>query len=223
MIGTPGRFIAIEGLDGSGGTTQTRLLAATLTGMGLPVLTTREPSDGPVGRLIRAALKGAGSPGTAGEDAAQLGDAVLSYLFAADRRDHLDREVLPALSKGTWVVSDRYLHSSLAYQSLAVGFDLVASLNAGFPDPDLTVMLDLAPAQCLARIAARSNARDRFENAERLASVALGYERALAWASDRGARILRTPAEGSPESIAARIREAVQRLRVGIAEKAGSL
>jgi dTMP kinase len=204
---SPARFIAIEGLDGSGGTTQTTLLAASLRERGLQVLVTREPSDGPVGQLIRAVLRGRsiGVEGGPFLDAGVLGDTVLPYLFAADRRDHLDRVILPALREGAWVLTDRYFHSSLAYQSLALPFALVAELNAPFPDPDLTVMLDLPPACCLDRILARGGARERFETLERLESVASNYERALDWAARRGAAILRMDASLPPETLRDRI------------------
>lgn len=192
-----GLLVAIEGLDGSGGTTQTRLLSDWLRSRGRGVLVTREPSDLPVGLLIRDALRGR----------APLGDAVLPYLFAADRRDHLDREILPGLARGEVVITDRYLASSLAYQSLVLDFDRVASLNADFLLPDLTVMLDLAPARCLERIGGRGAARERFEELEALEAVAAGYERALAWTAARGGPLLRVDGSLSPEAVAERIRD----------------
>ena len=126
-------FIAMEGLDGSGGTTQTRLLADWLKAKGISeVHTTAEPSSGPVGRFIRTALNPE-------HEASAIGDAVLPFLFAGDRRDHLDREIIPALQRGAVVITDRYYHSSLAYQSLAVGLPAVASLNERFRAPDITI------------------------------------------------------------------------------------
>ena len=97
-------FIAIEGLDGSGGTTQTRLLAEWFRNQGhQDVVTTNEPSTGPVGRFIRTTLNPK-------HEASIIGDAVLPYLFAGDRRDHLDREIIPALQRGAAVITDRYYH-----------------------------------------------------------------------------------------------------------------
>ena len=121
-----------------GGTTQVRELAEWLTTRAMPVLCTREPTDGPIGRLIRRAL----SPS---DEASVLSDAVLPYLFAADRRDHLDRRVLPALHAGTTVITDRYVPSSLAYQGLTIGVDAAFELNAAFRAPDLTVVLEVSP------------------------------------------------------------------------------
>ena len=105
----PGRFIAIEGIDGSGTTLQTRLLADWLAARGHTVLETREPSHGPIGVLVRERLSVRSAP---------LEPAALALLFAADRLDHLAREVVPAIARGAVVLSDRYLLSSLAYQSL---------------------------------------------------------------------------------------------------------
>jgi dTMP kinase len=175
---TPGRFLAVEGLDGSGGTTQVALLAQALRARGLEVVVTGEPTrDLPVGRLIRQALRGE----------QPVADGVLPYLFAADRRDHLDRRVLPALARGAWVISDRYLASSLAYQALAVDFDHVVALNSRFRHPCLTLMLELDPATSLARVASRGEQRERFEVLETLQRVHAGYHRALDWVRGQGA------------------------------------
>ena len=153
-------FIAMEGLDGSGGTTQTRLLADWLKAKGISeVHTTAEPSSGPVGRFIRTALNPE-------HEASAIGDAVLPFLFAGDRRDHLDREIIPALQRGAVVITDRYYHSSLAYQSLAVGLPAVASLNER--RLDITIFLDLEPEISLARIEARGETRERFEALDKL-------------------------------------------------------
>jgi dTMP kinase len=175
----PGRFLAVEGLDGSGGTTQVELLARALRARGLEVLVTGEPSDLPIGQLIRAALRGR----------EPLSDGVLPYLFAADRRDHLDREILPALERGAWVISDRYLASSLAYQAMAVPFEHVVALNSHFRQPCLTVMLELEPAASLARVAARGQQLERFEVLDTLTRVHAGYQRALDWVRQQGAAV----------------------------------
>lgn len=195
---SPGRMVALEGLDGSGGTTQAALLEAAGRHRGLPVRRTREPSDGPVGRLIRAELAG----GT-------LGDAVLPYLFAADRRDHLDRVVLPAVARGELVVSDRYVLSSLAYQSPAHGLERVMALNADFPAPDLTLMLDLAPEACLERIERRGALRDRFESLDRLRVILEGYEAAIRLVRARGWKVVRVDGALPPEEVHRRVGEAV--------------
>lgn len=189
------RLVSIEGLDGSGGTTQLRLLAAALRAGGAAVLTTAEPTRGPIGRLIRLALA----------DPALLGDAVLPLLFCADRADHLEREILPALARGEVVLTDRYVASSLAYQSLAVPMDEVWSLNAAFPPADLTVQLELPVALCLARIEARNTTRDRFETLERLSAVEATYRAGLARLEAAGHPVVHIDADGTPEQVHSRV------------------
>lgn len=200
-----GRFVAVEGLDGSGGTTQVALLAEALRARGVAVFVTGEPTRLPVGRLIRQVLRG--------EE--PLGDGVLPYLFAADRRDHLDREILPALAAGTWVIGDRYLASSLAYQSLAASFERVVALNAEFRLPCLTVMLALAPEACLARVAARGQPHERFEVLETLRRVERGYARGLAWCREHGAAVAEIDAGGTVEEVRAAVWDAVERGLLG--------
>ncbi len=190
-----GLFIAVEGLDGSGTTTQVERLAAALPG----AHRTAEPSDGPVGRLIRAALGGE----------LPLGDGVLPYLFAADRRDHLEREIEPALAAGRPVITDRYYASSLAYQSLSAPLDFVLSLNARFRAPDLTIFVDLPPEQCLERIERRSRISgqpiERFETLEQLSQIAAAYGAALAVLGGRGERIAVVDGAGEPDRVYRRI------------------
>lgn len=190
-----GIFIAIEGLDGSGGTTQAKRLEQQLRERGdwSEVHRTWEPSAGPVGLFIREALKL--------ENASKLGDNVLPYLFAADRRDHLDREIIPVLQRGGAVITDRYYHSSLAYQSLTVGLAKVAQLNSGFRSPDLTIFLDLPAEVCLERILARGGALERFEAIDRLRSIQQAYESVLGHCRASGERVVRLDASGTVEDI----------------------
>jgi dTMP kinase len=204
-----GIFIAIEGLDGSGGTTQSKLLQIWMEQQGTwtTVRRTWEPSAGPVGLFIREALKL--------ENADKLGDNVLPYLFAADRRDHLDREIIPVLQQGGAVITDRYYHSSLAYQSLTIGLARVAELNADFRRPDLTLFLDLPAEVCLERILARGGALERFEAIDRLRSIQSAYESVLVHCRARGEHIVRLDASGTVahlhDRIIAAVREAIGR------------
>src|SRR6478609_9377961 len=135
----PSLFIVLEGIDGSGTTTQLDRLADHLAARGRRVHATREPSTGPVGRLLREILLG-GHRSPAGEPVDGL---AMALLFAADRRDHLTREITPALGAGADVVSDRYLLSSLAYQAQEAERDWVAGLARDVRVPDLTLLLDL--------------------------------------------------------------------------------
>lgn len=199
----PPLFLVVEGLDGSGGTTQARRLAAALRAMGRPVHETCEPSPGPIGRFIREALRDPGGG---------VSDAALAWLFAADRRDHLDHEITPALARGADVVSDRYLLSSLAYQSAALGLQAVADLNRPFRAPDLTIFLDLDPQVSLSRVRARGEPAERFEALERLTGVRASYEAALALVTARGERVARVDASGTPDEVAAAVLDAVRPL-----------
>ena len=190
-----GCFVAMEGLDGSGGTTQVMRLCDALGAHA-----TAEPSGGPVGQLIRAALKG--------EE--PVGDGVLPLLFAADRTDHLEREILPRLAAGEIVVTDRYYASSLAYQSLVSPLAEVARLNASFRAPDITVFLDLSPEACMERIEKRGASRERFEKLEALKNIADAYEAALALLSNRGEHVVRVNAQDTPDAVHAQVLEAVR-------------
>jgi dTMP kinase len=119
MESRAGRFVVLEGIDGSGTTTQVARLAERLRTMHVPVRATREPSDGPVGVLIRQVLTGrvivpgGRSPGW----------ATMALLFAADRMDHVESEIAPFTAGGGVIVSDRYDASSLAYQSISSGVE----------------------------------------------------------------------------------------------------
>lgn len=163
-------FIAIEGLDGSGGTTQSRLLTRWLEENGHQVLLTREPTDGPVGAFITEILGDPHSP---------IQDQVLPYLFVADRKDHVSRLIKPKLNSGFFVVTDRYYHSSLAYQATSIGLEEVAKLNAAFPQPHITFFLYLDPEASFERVQLRGLPVERFETLDRLRSIAEAYQTAL--------------------------------------------
>ena len=186
-------FIVIEGLDGSGGTTQSRLLTEWLGSNGHTPHLTQEPTTGPIGKFIRELLMNSST--------AKVQDNVLPYLFAADRRDHLDREILPLLENGSTVVSDRYYHSSLAYQALSVGLPLVAELNAPFRAPDITFFLYLSPEVSFERVQLRGLPVERFETLDRLRSVADAYKSVLAYSRSRGEKIITIDATKSIEEI----------------------
>lgn len=168
-----GRFIAIEGIDGSGTTLQTRALADWLRGRGHEVVETREPSQGPIGRLVRERLA---------VDAAPLEPAALALLFAADRLDHVAQEIEPAVRRGAVVLSDRYLLSSLAYQSLDCDLGWVRTINRAAPPPDLYLFLrvpaDIAFERVQRRAAAGAAARERFDALELQRRIAALYEAA---------------------------------------------
>jgi dTMP kinase len=197
------RFIVIEGLDGAGTTTQTGRLVSWLESRAVTVLNTREPTDRSVGRLIRQVLTG--DPSAPSMD-------TLPWLFAADRADHLFAEILPALEAGTWVVSDRYYHSSLAYQSLHQPLEAIDALNRQFRTPDLTIFLEISVDDALARIEARGEAREVYEQREHLERIATAYAEVIRLLSSRREPIMRMNATDPIDYIAERIREAVREI-----------
>ena len=203
-----GRFISFEGIDGSGKSTQVRALAATLRARGQEVVETREPGGAPGAELIRGLLV-AGDPGRWSPEAECL-------LFTAARRDHLERTIRPALARGATVLTDRFADSTRVYQGVARAglrpmVDALHTLAIGI-EPDLTLVLDLAPELALARGLARARAdmsgEDRFERmgGDFQARLRQGF---LALAAEFPARCRVIPATGDPEAVAARIAAAV--------------
>ena len=157
---TRGRFITLEGGEGAGKSTQIRLLADALIACGKKVVLTREPGGSPGAEEIRNLL-------VSGETG-RWGPVTEALLHTAARRDHLERTVWPALEAGHWVVCDRFLDSTMAYQGygLGLGRELIATLQgAALGDfrPDLTLILDLPVEDGLARAAARRGGEDRYE------------------------------------------------------------
>ena len=187
-------FIAIEGLDGSGGTTQSRLLKEWLEQNGHNVHLTREPSAGPVGKFIKSAL-------LSDEQERTLGENIFPYLFAADRQDHLDNEIFPALKEGKFVLTDRYYHSSLAYQGLTLGIPFVANLNSVFRKPDLTLILWLQPEVSFERIKMRGAPVERYETLDHLRSIEEAYKSVLAHCRAQGENIIRVDARGTIDEV----------------------
>jgi dTMP kinase len=140
------------------------------------VLGTREPSTGPVGVLLRELLAGR----HAGVDGSPVDGRTMALLFAADRRDHLKREIEPALASGIDVVSDRYLLSSLAYQAEEADQAWVQGLSVGVRVPDLTLLLDLPIAVAAERRARAERSVERYDADETLERVADNYRRLAA-------------------------------------------
>jgi dTMP kinase len=164
-------LIVLEGIDGAGTTTQARRLTAALVAEGRDAHLTREPSDGPVGRLLREMLAGRHAPVDA---------TTMALLFAADRADHIQREVAPALARGAVVVSDRWYHSSLAYQGAGEERAWIGVLNARARRPDLTILLDVDPAVAAARRAAAGRPDELYDAIEMQRRVASGYREVAA-------------------------------------------
>ncbi|MDQ1402271.1 MAG: dTMP kinase [Actinomycetota bacterium] len=190
---TPGRFIAFEGGDGSGKSTQAGLLAARLG-----ALLTREPGGTAVGERVRAVLLD--------PDVAHLDPRAEALLMAAARAQHVAEVVRPALAAGRDVVTDRYSHSSIAYQGYGRGLDLaeIRQLSEWATEglwPDVVVYLEVSPATAATR---RSDIPDRLEaeGREFHDRVGAGF-RALADAEPD--RFLVVSGEGTPDEVAARV------------------
>jgi dTMP kinase len=208
-----GRFITLEGGEGAGKSTQARRLAAELAAGGVPVLRTREPGGAPGAETVRGLLLGGG-----GDAASRSWDGLAeAMLHFAARREHVACTIEPALAAGIWVVCDRFADSTLAYQGFGQGvprssLDGLATIALGELRPDLTLILDIAPEEGLARAAARGVA-NRYEalSSGFHARVRDGF-RAIAAAEPE--RCLVVDATDSPEGVAAAVLAAVRaRLR----------
>ena len=177
-----GRFLVLEGIDGAGTTTQTAELARRLRARGVRAIATAEPTRGPVGSLVRLAL----TDRLKGPGGREFDRTALALLFAADRLDHVASEILPRLAEGTWVVSDRYALSSLAYQTLDVPAQFVEAINARAPAPDLTLFLEVPPEIALRRRRAEGSPAEIFERLPLQRKVAASYRRGVAAGGARG-------------------------------------
>jgi len=198
-------FITFEGIDGSGKSTQLRLLASHLRMNGSEVVVTREPGGTPLGLRLRAALL----------DAEEQVDPLTELLvFAADRAQHVRRLVRPALGMGHIVLSDRYADATIAYQGAGRGFSpalikqMIDLATEGLR-PDLTFLFDLPVADCLARTSRRTSGKhkgDRLdsEDAEFHARVRDAYLRLAADEPDR-IRVIGT--SGSVDETHAQVKE----------------
>jgi dTMP kinase len=197
------RLIVLEGLDGAGTTTQAKRLLAYLQGRGHRSHGTREPSDGPIGRLIREMLTGhhailepsnpptppAGPPKEGHVPVGSIGQSTFGLLFAADRLDHLQREVLPQLAAGAIVISDRWYHSSLAYQGTGADRDWITALNARARKPDLTLFLQVRPEVAAQRRVAAGRVQELFDDLRLQHEVDAGYRATIAELTAQGERI----------------------------------
>ena len=210
MTARAGRFIVLEGIDGSGTTTQAKRLRDALEARGTAVCLTCEPTLGPVGKLIRRALRreltldGETMPHP-------LPWSAMALLFAADRLDHLDTVVLPALATGKTVVSDRYVLSSIAYQSVTSpegtsAIPWIREINARSVPADVTLVLDVPDTVAEARRTARGGVAEIYEVSEIQRRLAVEYARAEELIP--GHAVVHV-ADGSADEVAARILGAV--------------
>ena len=184
------RLIVFEGIDGTGKSTQVERLAEFLRGKGQVVVTSFEPTNGEYGRRLRDSA-----------ESGRLEPQEELDLFIADRRQHVETVIRPALNKGSVVILDRYYFSTLAYQTQR-GFDLeeLRELNESFaPRPGLLILLELPVSAALARIGSRDGNANSFERQEALEKCAEVFS------SLTDTQIQRVNAEQSPEDVAQEI------------------
>jgi dTMP kinase len=163
------KFIVFEGLEGSGKTTQLRLLAKKLETLNVPHITTRQPSDNPVGALMRTTTDGK----------LKLENETMALLVAADRYQHMYEEIVPALDAGKVVLCDRYYYSSFACQGINPGvFARIAAYNGlamAYCKPDITFFLDTDPKECMRRITANRDYGGMYDSLSQLLEIKERY------------------------------------------------
>ncbi len=191
-----GLFIALEGIDGSGTTTHLKLLSSWLTTKGYEVVKTHEPTNGRIGRVIREVLRDSSVP-----------SAIDALLFAADRVDNTINCIQPALDQGKIVITDRYVESSIAYQtSSGLDMEWVKELNKLALTPNITILLDISPQIALGR-KRKSKEKEKFERTAFLEKVRQIF---LSRVEEQGFKVVN--AERSIKEVQSKIRKYVQPL-----------
>ena len=156
-----GKLYVFEGLDGSGITTQATLLRNYFVNKGKDALLTKEPTEGLIGGVIKAALR----------NEWKTNPLTLQMLFAADRAHHLNSEIEPAMKKNKIVICDRYILSSLVFGSLNTNMDILKQLNAHFMKPHVTIVIDTNPKMCLERMKKARHHVELFEEEQKLVQI----------------------------------------------------
>ena len=164
-------FIAFEGIDGSGKSTQVKMLTEKLLSEGHKVYSTFEPTDSPIGSIIRNIMKGR----------IQADHKTIAGLFVADRLDHILNEVngiLKKMNEGFTVITDRYCFSSYAYQGTHMDMDWVIAANAMSAEiirPDINIFIDMPPEDCIQRLHGNRGTIELYETLDNLKSVSNKY------------------------------------------------
>lgn len=156
-----GKLYVFEGLDGAGITTQATLLRNHFLNKNKDAILTKEPTDGLIGGMIKACLRGEW----------KTNPLTLQTLFAADRAHHLATEIEPAMKKNKIVICDRYILSSLAFGSLNVSLDILKQLNAHFMKPHITIVIDTNPKLCIERMKKARHHVELFEEEQKLVQI----------------------------------------------------
>lgn len=205
-MATKGKFIVFEGTDGSGKTTQMKLLKEYLEEKGVPCRLTHEPTQSPIGELLKSCMAGA----------IQADEYTIAALFAADRLNHVfhpEEGIAAALDEGITVLCDRYYFSSLAYNGGFVPLDWVQELNRPAMEqlsPDLVVFLDLTAEESMERVNRRKN-RERYETPERQQKIRENYIKIFENSKYRE-RVAVIRSEAEKQATQQNVRRAVDRL-----------
>lgn len=202
------RFIVFEGLDGAGTTTQAAKLQAQFTRRATPSFLTNEPTSDPIGAFIRRLLSGQERGGDGGPY--RPGEETMGLLFAADRLAHTG-VIRSRLEAGEHVVCDRYLLSSMAYQTLDpdVTGEWVIQVNQGCAVPDVTLFIAVPVDVCLARVGARGGASSIYENKTHLETISRNYERLLPLYEETFGRVVRIDGTRSVDEVHDAVAEAL--------------
>lgn len=160
-----GKFVVFEGIDGSGKTSQMKLLGRYLKSKKLKFLETYEPTDGPVGKLIRKALR----------HEIKFSWETLQLMYSADRADHLDKLIKPSIQKGIIVLADRYFFSTFAFGELNLDSKWLRALNSQFQKPDITFLVDTPANVAIKRITTSRGSKELFEKEKKLEKVRKNY------------------------------------------------
>lgn len=196
-----GRFIVFEGIDGSGKTTQVRLLCEKLKGEGREVHLSAEPTDYPSGKALREALGGK----------VKKSECEMAAMFLIDRIAHNiteDDGIEDRCARGEYVISDRYYYSTLAYQGQATDYAWAKSMNLNCPEirrPDLCIYLDLTPEKSLERISKGRESVEIYENLDKLTKVRNAFLSVIDDLKRDGEKIFIVDADRSVEAIAEEI------------------
>jgi dTMP kinase len=204
---SPGKFLVFEGIDGSGKSTQIKRLHERLTQNQQEAVATFEPTDGPIGSLIRKMLAGS----------VETDQLTIASLFAADRTDHLMNRVngvKKMVDKGRLVLCDRYYFSSYAYHAQYMDMDWVIqanALNAKILRPNVSLFIDVDPEVCLERIMANRDSLDMYERIDILKRVRDNYFLAFEKLADQE-KVVIIDGNDSPDRVAKNIWKTIQKL-----------
>jgi len=191
---TSGKFIVLEGLEGSGKSTQAKILAESLPNSHL----THEPSDSIPGSLCREIISGKGN----------ITQSSLSLLLIADRIEHLNNYITPILKSGQNIICDRYYLSNMAYQaSMSLSDKDIYELNKKFGaiSPDLTIFLEVTPQEAMERVNLRKGQEGIFDNLKALERIDINYRQAIDFLISKGEKIVKIQAVNNIDDIAKEI------------------